>query len=150
MQSLLQSPPQSLDGLIRLRRRCKLTPNYSTLSSVFKKGRQLVHGNSRKECYFLRVGFISTWILRYFRLSSKSFIQVLIRAYTKHYRGSDQSSIGLEWRNKYKTIFAIVMCAKDIKRNVPAQPVFSNLCRFPLRFGLISQWISWLFAHFNG
>ena len=65
-------------------------------------------------------------------------------AYTKHYRGSNQSSIGWEWRNKYKTIFAIVMCARDIRWNVPAQLVFSNLCRFPLRCGLISQWISWM------
>ena len=111
---------------------------------MFKNGRWLVHGNSRKECYFLRVGFISTRILRYFLLSSNSFIQVLMRAYIKHYKGSDQSSIGWKCRNKYKTIFAIVMCARDIRRNVPAQSVFSNLCRFPLRCGLISQWISWM------
>ena len=36
------------------------------------------------------------------------------------------------------------MCARDIRRNVPTQSVFSNLCRFPLRCGLISQWISWM------
>ena len=46
----------------------KLIQNYNTLSIFFKKGRLLDHGTSRKEYYFLRIGFILVLILHCFRI----------------------------------------------------------------------------------